>query len=73
MQEGTDQRWIILAVFALVAVGVVAAILISRGGGGSDSTHDRGQRRRLQAGRSAAAEARQLQGAEADGEEGRRS
>ncbi len=33
-----DQRWIILAVFALVAIGVVAAILISRGGSGSDST-----------------------------------
>jgi len=40
MQEGTgtDRRPIILAVFALVAVGVVAAILISRSGGSSDST-----------------------------------
>ncbi len=38
MEEQADQRWIILAVFALVAVGVVAAILISRGGGESDST-----------------------------------
>jgi peptidyl-prolyl cis-trans isomerase B (cyclophilin B) len=37
--KGRDQRLIILAVFALVAVGVVAAILISRsGGGGDDST-----------------------------------
>lgn len=27
-----DRRWIILVVFALIAVGVVAAILISRGG-----------------------------------------
>jgi cyclophilin family peptidyl-prolyl cis-trans isomerase len=38
-EEGTDRRLIILAVFALVAVGVVAAILIGRGGGddGSDS------------------------------------
>ncbi len=36
MQEGTtDRRLIILAVFALIAVGVVAAILISRGGGDS--------------------------------------
>ncbi len=35
MQEGTDRRLIILAVFAVIAVGVVAAILISRGGGGS--------------------------------------
>jgi peptidyl-prolyl cis-trans isomerase B (cyclophilin B) len=33
-----DRRWIILAVFGVVAVGVVAAILISRGGGSSDST-----------------------------------
>jgi peptidyl-prolyl cis-trans isomerase B (cyclophilin B) len=32
-----DRRWIILAVFAVVAVGVVAAILISRSGG-SDSS-----------------------------------
>jgi peptidyl-prolyl cis-trans isomerase B (cyclophilin B) len=37
MQEGPDRRLIILAVFALVAVGVVAAILISRSGGDSDS------------------------------------
>ena len=33
-----DRRWIILAVFAVVAVGIVAAILISRGGGSSDSS-----------------------------------
>lgn len=32
-----DRRWIILAVFALIAVGVVAAILISRGGGDDNS------------------------------------
>jgi peptidyl-prolyl cis-trans isomerase B (cyclophilin B) len=32
MEGQADRRWIILAVFALVAVGVVAAILISRGG-----------------------------------------
>ncbi len=38
MQEGTDRRLIILAVFALIAVGVVAAILIGRSGGGGDST-----------------------------------
>ncbi|HEU4945145.1 MAG TPA: hypothetical protein VFT10_08285, partial [Solirubrobacterales bacterium] len=38
MQEGTDRRWIILAVFALVAIGVVAAILIGRSGGDEDST-----------------------------------
>jgi cyclophilin family peptidyl-prolyl cis-trans isomerase len=36
MQEGSpDRRLIILAVFALIAVGVVAAILISRDGGDS--------------------------------------
>jgi cyclophilin family peptidyl-prolyl cis-trans isomerase len=39
MQEGSDRRLIILAVFALIAVGVVAAILIDRSGGnGDDST-----------------------------------
>jgi cyclophilin family peptidyl-prolyl cis-trans isomerase len=38
MQEGPDRRLIILAVFALVAIGVVAAILISRGGGNDEST-----------------------------------
>lgn len=38
MQEGFDRRLIVLAVFALVAVGVVAAILISRSGGGSGGT-----------------------------------
>jgi peptidyl-prolyl cis-trans isomerase B (cyclophilin B) len=32
-----DRRWIILVVFALIAVGVVGAILISRGGGSSAS------------------------------------
>jgi cyclophilin family peptidyl-prolyl cis-trans isomerase len=38
MGEQVDRRWIILAVFAAVAIAVVAAILISRGGGSSDST-----------------------------------
>jgi cyclophilin family peptidyl-prolyl cis-trans isomerase len=40
MEEQTDRRWIILAVFAVIAIGVVAAILISRGDGSdsSDST-----------------------------------
>jgi cyclophilin family peptidyl-prolyl cis-trans isomerase len=38
MQGQPDRRWIILGVFAVVAVGIVAAILISRGGGGSDGT-----------------------------------
>ncbi len=44
MEAQSDRRWIILAVFALVAVVVVGAILISRGGdddnggGGGDST-----------------------------------
>src|SRR3954462_2514007 len=36
MAEGRDRRVLILAVFALVAVGIVAALLIGRGGGGSD-------------------------------------
>ncbi len=38
MEETPDRRLIILAVFATIAVGVVAAILIGRGGGSSDST-----------------------------------
>ncbi|HET7485426.1 MAG TPA: peptidylprolyl isomerase [Solirubrobacterales bacterium] len=37
-EQGIDRRLIILAVFALVAVGVVAAILIGRSGGSSGST-----------------------------------
>jgi len=37
-EQRRDPRLIILAVFALVAVGVVAAILISRGGGDDDSS-----------------------------------
>lgn len=36
--KGVDPRLIVLAVFALVAVGIVAAILISRSGGGDDSS-----------------------------------
>jgi len=38
--EGSQERtkWIALGVFALTALGVVAAILISRGGGDGDST-----------------------------------
>jgi cyclophilin family peptidyl-prolyl cis-trans isomerase len=32
------RKWIALGVFALIAAGVVAAILISRSGGGGDST-----------------------------------
>ena len=38
MQEGKDRRLIILAVFALVAVAVVAVILIGRSGGDDDSS-----------------------------------
>lgn len=38
MGEQIDQRLIILAVFAVLAVGVIAAVLISRGGGGSASS-----------------------------------
>jgi cyclophilin family peptidyl-prolyl cis-trans isomerase len=36
-EQRRDPRLIVLAVFALVAVGVVAAILVSRGGGDDDS------------------------------------
>src|SRR4029077_19041528 len=39
MEGKTDrQRWIVLGVFAAIAIGVVAAILISRGGDGDSST-----------------------------------
>jgi peptidyl-prolyl cis-trans isomerase B (cyclophilin B) len=38
MRQGIDQRWIVFAVFALVAGGIVAAILIARGGGNDSST-----------------------------------
>jgi peptidyl-prolyl cis-trans isomerase B (cyclophilin B) len=37
MEGKTDQRLIVLAVFAVVAIGVVAAILIGRSGGSSHS------------------------------------
>ena len=36
MGDNVDRRWIILAVFALVAIAVVAAILIGQNSGGSD-------------------------------------
>jgi peptidyl-prolyl cis-trans isomerase B (cyclophilin B) len=38
MPQGGDRRLIILAVFALVVAGIVAAILIGRGSGSGDST-----------------------------------
>ncbi|HEY8082933.1 MAG TPA: FKBP-type peptidyl-prolyl cis-trans isomerase [Solirubrobacterales bacterium] len=38
MEQGTDRRWMILAVFALVAVGIVGAILIGRAGGEDSSS-----------------------------------
>jgi cyclophilin family peptidyl-prolyl cis-trans isomerase len=38
MEEQPDRRWIILAAFAVVAIGVVVAVLLSRGGGNDDST-----------------------------------
>jgi cyclophilin family peptidyl-prolyl cis-trans isomerase len=37
-QQGPDRRWIILAVFAVVAIGIVAAVLISSGGGSDNSS-----------------------------------
>ncbi len=37
-EQGPDRRWIILAAFAVIAIGVVAAILVSRGGGDDDAT-----------------------------------
>jgi peptidyl-prolyl cis-trans isomerase B (cyclophilin B) len=38
MEQQPDRRWIVLAVFAVVAVGVVAAVLISRGGDSDSSS-----------------------------------
>ncbi len=38
MEQQPDRRWIVLVVFALIAVGVVAAVLVSRGGGSEDSS-----------------------------------
>jgi cyclophilin family peptidyl-prolyl cis-trans isomerase len=39
VEDSRDKpKWIALGVFALIAAGVVAAILIGRSGGGSDST-----------------------------------
>jgi peptidyl-prolyl cis-trans isomerase B (cyclophilin B) len=38
MQEGADRRWIFLAVFAAIAVAIVAVILIGRSGGDDDSS-----------------------------------
>lgn len=37
-EQGIDRRLIVLAVFALIAIGVVAAILIGRGGGSDETT-----------------------------------
>ena len=63
-------KWIALAVFALIAVGAVAAILIGRSGGRRRSDR-RGERLRLRAGRGAEAEEGQLQSPEADRDQGR--
>jgi peptidyl-prolyl cis-trans isomerase B (cyclophilin B) len=36
MEQQPDRRWIVLAVFAVVAVGIVVAVLVGRGGGSDD-------------------------------------
>lgn len=38
MEQQPDRRWLILAVFAVIAVGVVIAVLVGRGGGSDDGT-----------------------------------
>jgi len=38
VEQQPDRRWIVLAVFALVAAGVVAAVLISRGGSDDETS-----------------------------------
>ncbi|HET7416121.1 MAG TPA: peptidylprolyl isomerase [Solirubrobacterales bacterium] len=37
-EQGPDRRWIVLAVFAVVAIGIVAAVLIANGGGSDNSS-----------------------------------
>jgi cyclophilin family peptidyl-prolyl cis-trans isomerase len=37
-QKQPDRRWIVLAVFALVAAGIVAAVLLSQGGDSDEET-----------------------------------
>jgi peptidyl-prolyl cis-trans isomerase B (cyclophilin B) len=49
MEGQIDRRWFILAGFALVAVAVVAAILISRGGGSSGSSAEAGTCKEVEA------------------------
>ena len=36
MEQQPDRRWIVLAVFAVVAIGVVVAVLLGQGGGSDD-------------------------------------
>jgi len=36
VEKQPDRRWIVLAVFAVVAVGIVVAVLVGRGGGSDD-------------------------------------
>jgi cyclophilin family peptidyl-prolyl cis-trans isomerase len=38
VEQQTDRRWIVLAVFAAVAAAIVAVVLISQGGGSDDKT-----------------------------------
>jgi cyclophilin family peptidyl-prolyl cis-trans isomerase len=38
--QETDRRWIVLVVFAVVAAGIVAAVLIGRSGGSDGSSSD---------------------------------
>src|SRR5690349_6269974 len=48
-EQGTDRRLIILGVFALIAVGVVAAILIARSGGDSSDPASSGPCKEVEA------------------------
>jgi len=38
VEQQPDRRWIVLAIFAVVAVGIVAAVLLSQEGGSDDGT-----------------------------------
>jgi len=38
VEQQTDRRWIVLAIFAVVAAGIVAAVLLGQGGDSDDET-----------------------------------
>ncbi len=57
MEQQPDRRWIVLAVFAVVAIGIVVAVLIGQGGGSDDepTTGAKGPEQVLEPGEAATA------------------